>query len=142
MRSNPVVIMGIALVGLLALLTTIQLANRAGKANPQAAQSSAPALPAPVLSPAKQASDFDLVVKAGRLATGPARLQVLQGDEVSISVISDRAEEFHLHGYNLKIDLQPNKQATLVFVADKTGRFEYELEKSKTELGALEVRPR
>jgi hypothetical protein len=83
-----------------------------------------------------------LVVKGGRLASGPSVIQVTQGSEVLIDVVADQPDELHVHGYDLKADLQPGAPAQLRFVADKTGRFEYELHRAQSEIGALEVLPK
>jgi hypothetical protein len=106
--------------------------------------------PTPAASPARlQAAvpspspkTYELVVRGRKLVNGERSLQAKQGEELSIRITVDEAEELHLHGYNLKLDLSPGKPGTLTFLADKSGRFEYELEKSRTELGVLEVQPR
>jgi len=67
---------------------------------------------------------------------------VNQGDEITIKITSDEAEEFHVHAYDNSVELEPNKQATLTFTTNLSGRFPFELEKSKTEIGALEVQPK
>lgn len=85
---------------------------------------------------------FDLVVKSKKLVSGPDTLSVTEGDQVTINITNDEDEELHLHGYDKSVDLEANKSAKLEFSADKTGRFPYELEKSKTELGTLEVQPK
>ncbi len=85
---------------------------------------------------------FDLVIKNKKLVTGPDTLKVTEGDEVTINITSDEAEEFHLHGYDKSVDLEASKEAQLTFSASLTGRFPFELEKSKTEIGALEVSPK
>ena len=85
---------------------------------------------------------FDIVVQRGKRVKGPAVLKVSQGDEVTLHITADTADEFHLHGYNLIVQLQPNSTATMHIVAKLTGRFTYELHKSDLELGALEVYPR
>lgn len=85
---------------------------------------------------------FTLVVKNKARVSGPETLTVKQGDTVTIRITSDVPEELHLHGYDKSVDLEKDVQAELVFVADITGRFPYELEKSKTEIGALEVLPK
>ena len=85
---------------------------------------------------------FDLVIQRGRLVTGPAVIQVRQGDEVVLRLTCDTPDELHLHGYNLHVTLGPDKTATLQFNAKQTGRFGYELHHAKAELGALEVYPR
>jgi len=84
---------------------------------------------------------FEIVIKGKKLVTGPETVQVKKGESVTIRVTNDEAEKFHIHGYDKSIDLTRNVPAELQFIADKTGRFEFELENSKTEIGALEVSP-
>lgn len=92
--------------------------------------------------PNSQVKTFDLVVKNKKLISGPEVLQVSEGDEVTINITNDEDEEFHLHGYDKSVDLEASKAAQLKFSANLTGRFPYELEHSKTEIGALEVQPK
>ncbi len=68
-------------------------------------------------------------------------IQVKVGDNVTFTVMSDEAEELHLHGYDKSVNLEKGKEVQLKFKADISGRFPYELEKSKTDLGILEVLP-
>ncbi len=92
--------------------------------------------------PVSNIKTFDLVVKAKELVSGPEVLQVIKGDQVTINITSDEDEELHLHGYDKSVDLEANKKANITFTANLTGRFEYELEQSKIEIGALEVQPK
>jgi len=85
---------------------------------------------------------FDIVVQRGKRVSGPAILKVRQGDDVTLHITADTADEFHLHGYNLLVQLVPNHTATVHVVAKLSGRFTYELHKADLELGALEVYPR
>ena len=85
---------------------------------------------------------FDIVVQQGKRVSGPGVLKVQQGEDVTLHITTDSADEFHLHGYNLLVQLRPHQTATLHFVAKLAGRFTYELHKSDLELGALEVYPR
>lgn len=82
---------------------------------------------------------IEIVEKA--ITSGETTLTVNQGDTVTIMVMADEAEEFHVHGYDVSIDLMPGEMAEATFVAGASGRFPFELEESKTELGALEVQP-
>ena len=84
---------------------------------------------------------FELVIKGGKLAQGPAVLQVHQGEQVSLSIKSDSSDELHLHGYDLHVRIKPDETVSLRFTADRTGRFGLELHKAHSELGALEVYP-
>jgi hypothetical protein len=85
--------------------------------------------------------EFVLQLKDANLVAGPNVLTVQQGDTVTIKITADAEEEFHLHGYDRSVDLVPDQEVSLTFVADLSGRFPYELEKSKIEIGALEVFP-
>ena len=64
-----------------------------------------------------------------------------QGDTVRFRVRNDTAEEVHVHGYDIKKELEPNKTATVSFKATITGIFEIEFEGSATQIGELKVEP-
>lgn len=84
----------------------------------------------------------EIVVKEGRLAAGPATVTVRQNDVVSLIVTADRADELHLHGYDLAVALRPGVPSRLMFTASRSGRFDYELHSSHAGIGVLEVMPR
>jgi hypothetical protein len=85
---------------------------------------------------------FELIIKGGKPVGGPKVLQVHEGEQVTLNIQSDSADELHLHGYDLHAHITPDRTATLQFTAYHTGRFGMELHKAHTELGALEVYPR
>ena len=72
----------------------------------------------------------------------PQSLRVEQGQQVILRIISEVADEAHLHGYDLSKPLVASEEITINFVADKTGRFELELEKLGKPLGTIEVYPK
>lgn len=80
-------------------------------------------------------------VTEGQRVLGPDRIAVRQGQQVKIEVISDRADELHLHGYDLHLSMEPGKVATMSLLAEHSGRFELELHKQHLTLAALEVHP-
>jgi len=84
---------------------------------------------------------WDMTLKNGRRVSEPAVLQVHQGDDVTLRVTSDAADELHLHGYNLRLQVAPGSTATLRFTAKLTGRFAVESHKTEATLGAVEVYP-
>lgn len=106
---------------------------------PVAASPSAQA--SPQVSPMTE-KIFNIIIKNKKLSEGPETIIVMEGDTVTLRVTSDIADELHLHGYDKSIDLEKGKEATLTFVASLTGRFVYELEDSKAEIGAIEVQPK
>lgn len=83
-----------------------------------------------------------IVVKDEELSSGPSVIHVKQGDTVILKITTDQPDEFHLHGYDEKIDLEAGATATLSFTARLAGEFEYELEQSQQVLGHLQVDPR
>ena len=84
---------------------------------------------------------FELVIRDRKLVTGSALINVAEGDDVTIDITDNEDEEFHLHGYDISVDLQKDRPTQLHFVAKLTGNFSFELEKSKTELGSVQVQP-
>ena len=98
------------------------------------AATSAPVVPATAV--------FEIVVAGGKLASGPAVISVTEGTPVTLRITTDHADELHLHGYDLTLKLPKGQAAELSFVADRSGRFEYELHHAHLDLGALEVQPR
>jgi hypothetical protein len=85
---------------------------------------------------------FELIIKDKKIVSGPEIIKVTADDEVVIKITIDEAEEFHLHGYDKSVDLEKDIPVELKFRANLTGRFPFELEQSKIEIGALEVLPK
>ena len=64
-----------------------------------------------------------------------------QNDMLTVNVKTDKEEEIHLHGYDIKFAGKPNQTVTKTFKADKTGHFEIEIEDTSQHLGELVVSP-
>lgn len=94
----------------------------------------------PTQTPAP-AKTFDLVVKNRKLISGEPTLTVKQGDTVAITITADESDELHLHGYDKSVEFEANNPATLTFTASQSGRFPFEMEGSKTDLGEVVVEP-
>jgi len=71
-----------------------------------------------------------------------AKLQFKQGDTVRFSVRSDTPEEVHVHGYDIKKDIEPGKPVEFSFKATITGIFEVEFEDSAEQIAQLRVDPK
>lgn len=97
-------------------------------------------LPSPQITP--EVKTFNITVKNRRVVSGPETISVNEGDQVEINITADEDNELHLHGYDLKVDLKKDKLAKLTFKTNLTGRFIYELEKTSTDIGSLEVQPK
>ncbi len=89
-----------------------------------------------------QTQTFELNIKNKQLVSGTDAPKVKQNDNVVFKITSDEDQSFHLHGYDKEVDLTPGQTTELTLRADVTGHFPFELEQSKTDLGALEVEPR
>lgn len=104
--------------------------------------SETPAPVEPAIRAEPRTQSFKLELVNGALVSGPAVISVAEGDRVSIEIVSDKADELHLHGYDLSLKLTPGQSGTLSFVADRSGRFDYELHHAHRDLGVVEVSPR
>lgn len=76
---------------------------------------------------------------SGSTVVGGGKVSISLGEEATIRVVSDTADEAHLHGYDLYVDLVPNVPAEFVFVASIPGVFELEFEESGLLLAEIEV---
>ena len=68
---------------------------------------------------------FDVVIRDGEVQ-GEQTLRVSQGDDLRIEIQSDSALELHLHGYDIKVHVEPGAIATLSLDAKVAGRFAIE----------------
>lgn len=57
----------------------------------------------------------------------PDIVTVMQGDQVTIKVMSDESGEFHVSGYEIENDMTAGTELTFSFTADKAGRYNFEL---------------
>ena len=149
MRSLPLLLAltSFALVGLFYLLKPVvpapadsQLAP-VDETLPRAVEDSV-GQAAPQAPPIEDVFTVKYELREGSLVAGPKRVSVVQGAAIRIVAVSDAADELHLHGYDLTLDLQPDVPAELRFVAEHSGRFELELHHNHLTLGAIEVQPR
>jgi len=82
-----------------------------------------------------------IVVVGGQPQGGVQRATVEEGRDVVLVVRSDVADQVHVHGYDLVVDVGPGAAGRLRFTADVPGRFEIELEDRGIPIGDLQVRP-
>lgn len=95
----------------------------------------------PTPEPSLHQEVFEINIRNGKAVPGSTLLRASEGDEITLKIVSDRSDEIHLHGYDLRADIVPGETTTLTFTATRTGRFGMEMHRSHTELGALEVYP-
>ena len=81
---------------------------------------------------------FDIVIE-GTTVTGGGRISVPFGETVTLRFTSDVADEIHIHGYDIYVDLEPGVQAEVSFVADIPGLVEIETHNSHLVIANLEA---
>lgn len=82
---------------------------------------------------------IEATVTGDKVETASRRVRIDRGQKVRIRVQADRAEEVHLHGYDLSADVAPGRPAVIDFTADAPGVFEVELEQAHLRLFELQV---
>lgn len=82
------------------------------------------------------------VLRNGQIEQGTDAIKVTQGETIVLRIDSDKDDSLHMHGYDLHLHVHAGKPAELKFVAEHTGRFDFELHKSHITLGAIEVYPK
>jgi hypothetical protein len=83
---------------------------------------------------------IEIVLKAGRVSPNGARVDVGKGEEFVLSIRSDRADEIHVHGFDLTIPVKAGGKVTRRLVADQRGRFEVESHHPALVIVILQVR--
>jgi hypothetical protein len=82
-----------------------------------------------------------VVIRDGEPVGGVAALEYSAGDEIRFEVVSDVADEVHVHGYDLMEDVAAGGTASFDFPAEIEGIFEVELEGRGVEIAELRVNP-
>ena len=70
-----------------------------------------------------QDREFDLRIEDGKLDLDPAVIKVSQGDSVTLRIDADEHGTFHLHGYDIEIEVGPDSTAVMDITASATGNF-------------------
>jgi FtsP/CotA-like multicopper oxidase with cupredoxin domain len=80
-------------------------------------------------------------IRGGQPVGGVKDITVTKGDTVRLAVSSDTADEVHVHGYDLKKDVEAGSTVRFRFPADVEGVFEIELEGTHVQIAKLTVEP-
>jgi hypothetical protein len=87
-----------------------------------------------------QAHSIDLTVSGTTMT--PDNPKAKQGDRITMTVTADKAEEIHLHGYDIHFEVpSAGGKVTHTFTADKSGDFEIEIEALGKTVGHFAVAP-
>lgn len=106
--------------------------------SPGLASGSMEASPSPSAEP--KSVQIDVTLRGGQVQ-GPREFEVSRGQQVHIVIDADVADEVHVHGYDLMVDVQPGRPAELTFKATAPGVFDVELEDAGLLLFQLKVSP-
>lgn len=82
-----------------------------------------------------------IVIRDGEPVGGVQELEYDAGEQIRFRVRSDRADEVHVHGYDVEQEIPAGGIATLSFPADIEGIFEVELHESEAQIAELRVNP-
>ena len=83
----------------------------------------------------------EIRVRDGKPVGGVARLEYKRGERIRFTVVSDTADEVHVHGFDLAKDVEANGSARFDFRADFEGVFEVELEGAHVQIAELRIEP-
>jgi hypothetical protein len=81
-----------------------------------------------------------IYVVGGKPKGGVQTITYNKGQRVEFTVVSDVADEIHVHGFNLKKDVPRNGSVTFSFPASDQGGHVVELEHRGEQIANLEVR--
>ncbi len=70
-----------------------------------------------------QDRDFDLQIADGVLNLDPAVVRVNQGDRITLNIDSDEQGTFHLHGYDIELEVGPDRTTKMEFEANAAGNY-------------------
>lgn len=89
-----------------------------------------------------QVRSFSVVVAGGKPSGGVRTLAATKGDTIKLTVVSDLADEIHIHGYDLHRSIRrPGGSVQFAFRATIDGSFVIELESKAQQIAALRVNP-
>jgi hypothetical protein len=80
-----------------------------------------------------------LEIKNGQIVNQDSRIEIKKGSKVSFKITADTSEDFHIEGYHLFGNLDPNKTLWLTLKAESAGNFPILLNRSGTLVGHLVV---
>lgn len=93
--------------------------------------------PTPTPTPGRT---IEITVTGTSVQPPPSRIELKEGERLTLRVTSDRADTLHVHGYDRELPLTPGEPASLTLTADRTGLFEVETHESGLLLTQLAVR--
>lgn len=95
--------------------------------------------PTDAASPTPTGTVIDVTYAGGELTGVDPRVDVPLGEQVVLTVSSDVAEQIHVHGYDLYVDIPAGGTGEVDFTADIPGAYEVELHEAGRPVFQLRV---
>ena len=67
--------------------------------------------------------ELDIEVSIDHGLMNPETIEVIHGDMVTLKILANEGGEFHLHTYDIEMDIEASSETDFYFVAEATGRF-------------------
>lgn len=67
--------------------------------------------------------ELDIEVSIDHGLMNPETIEVIHGDMVTLKILANEGGEFHLHTYDIEMDIEAGSETDFFFVAEATGRF-------------------
>lgn len=71
-------------------------------------------------------SRISITLADGKAEPNGERIDLVKGQQLVLTITSDRDDEVHVHGFDLEIAVKAGETVTREFVVDRVGRFEVE----------------
>jgi hypothetical protein len=135
----------VALAGVVIVIVAFVLLRGGDEGGSSDGTATTSTVPARTTTPSRSTPEAPPVatvrVVDGKPNGGVQKVTVAKGDRVRLRIVSDTADEVHVHGYDLKKDVVAGGRVSFSFPATIDGRFVVELESSGTQLAELDVEP-
>jgi hypothetical protein len=132
-------VLACAFTGAVLALTVLSGCGNASKTTSNSSTSTGPGNS--TATTAAPAAGKQIVVRHGKPVGGVQDIDVKKGGQVRFTVMSDVADEVHVHGYDFHKDVAKNGSVSFDFPAKIDGGFVVELEKRGEQIAALKVQP-
>jgi hypothetical protein len=103
-----------------------QAANTPAETGEQSPTATAPSAPKPPPDGPDEPRAVRIVLNGHVPEGGVKSIEVVKGQPIRFTVISDAADDIHVHGYDVERAVEPGTPATFGFKADIEGVFEIE----------------
>jgi hypothetical protein len=116
-------------------------ATQPGSTQPASTQSTGTSQTKTATQPAAPPAPPTVRVVNAKPQGGVQKLTFKKGDEIRFRIVSDTADEIHVHGYDLMKDVPKGGSVSFSFKGSIDGRFVVELENHGEQIAELDVTP-